>query len=276
MAAGTGVMTRVEGRDAAVLGGGLLAVALTAALLRSLPQVAPTTVGLALLLVVLITATFARLSIAIVVAIVATLGLNYFFFPPIGTLTIADPQNWVAVVAFLVTAVIASHLSATAQSRTREAIARRNEVTRLFDLSRDVLLTTETTGVLDALARHIARRFELGSVAIYLPSDGRWRVHQGGETAIVVDERQLDTTLAMARGTLEYDARQRAYGGHASGVDAAGRPVRLIPLRHGTRAIGVLLVGGETLELGTLDAIAGVAAIAIERAQFLVEREAAI
>ena len=91
MAAGTGVMTRVEGRDAAVLGGGLLAVALTAALLRSLPQVAPTTVGLALLLVVLITATFARLSIAIVVAIVATLGLNYFFFPPIGTLTIGWP-----------------------------------------------------------------------------------------------------------------------------------------------------------------------------------------
>jgi two-component system sensor histidine kinase KdpD len=253
----------------------MLAVALTAALLRSLPGVVPTTVGLALLLVVLVTATFARLSIAIVVAIVATAAFNFFFFPPIGTLTIADPQNWVAVVAFLVTAVIASHLSATAQARTREAVTRRNEVTRLFDLSRDVLLTTETTGALDVLARHIARRFELGSVAIYLPSDGAWHVHQGGATAITVDERQLDTTLATARGTLEFDARQRAYGGHASGVDEAGGPVRLIPLRHGTRAIGILAVGGDALELGTLDAIAGVAAIAIERAQFLGEREAA-
>jgi two-component system sensor histidine kinase KdpD len=268
-------MPGVPTRDAAVVCGGLLAVALTAALLRSLPGVAPTTVALALLLVVLATATLARLWIAIVVAIVATAGFNFFFFPPVGTFAIADPQNWVAVVTFLVTAVIASHLSATAQARTREAIARRNEVTRLFDLSRDVLLTTETSGALDVLARYISRRFELARIAIYLPSHGEWHVYQGGATAIAVDERQLDTTLATARGTLEYDARQRAYGGHAAGIDSAGEPVRLVPLRHGTRAIGVLAVGGDALELGTLDAIAGVAAIAIERAQFLVEREAA-
>ena len=58
-------------------------------------------------------------------------------------------------------AVIASNLSAAAQDRARDAIARRNEVTRLFDLTRDVLLTTETAGAIDVLARHVARRFEL-------------------------------------------------------------------------------------------------------------------
>jgi two-component system sensor histidine kinase KdpD len=275
MAADTAVIFRASARDAAVLCGGLVAIALTAMLLRLLPHVAPATVGLALLLVVLATATFARLWIAIVVAIVATAGFNFFFFPPIGTLAIADPQNWVAVVAFLVTAIIASHLSATAQARTREAIARRNEVTRLFDLSRDVLLTTETTGALDVLARYIALRFELARVAIYLPSDSGWHVHQGGETPIAVDDRQLEPTLATARGTVEHDAGERVYGGHASVIDAAGSPVRLVPLRHGTHAIGVVAVDEDVLELGTLDAIAGVAAIAIERAQFLAEREAA-
>jgi two-component system sensor histidine kinase KdpD len=48
---------------------------------------------------------------------------------PIGTFTIADPQNWIALFAFLVVAVIAGNLSAAAQARTREAVARRNEVT---------------------------------------------------------------------------------------------------------------------------------------------------
>ena len=93
----------------------------------------------------------------------AMLTLNFFFLPPVGTFTIADPQNWIALFAFLVVAVIASNLSAAAQERAREAIARRNEVTRLFDLTRDVLLTTETAGAIDALARHVARRFELAA-----------------------------------------------------------------------------------------------------------------
>jgi hypothetical protein len=53
-------------------------------------------------------------------------------------------------------AVIASNLSAAAQDRAREAVARRHEVTRLFDLTRDVLLTTETAGAIDILARHVA------------------------------------------------------------------------------------------------------------------------
>ena len=102
-----------------------------------------------------------RLRVATVVSIAAMLTLNFFFLPPVGTFTIADPQNWIALFAFLVVSVIASNLSAAAQDRAREAIARRHEVTRLFDLTRDVLLTTETTGAIDALARHVARRCEL-------------------------------------------------------------------------------------------------------------------
>ncbi|HEY3157834.1 MAG TPA: DUF4118 domain-containing protein [Vicinamibacterales bacterium] len=238
-------------------------------------QISPTTGALTLLLVVLWVATFGRLWVATIVAVVATLCLNFFFIPPIGTFTIADPENWVALFVFLVVAVIGSQLSARAQERTREAVARRNEVTRLFDLSRDVILTTETAGALDALARRIARRFEFGRVAICLPADRGWRVYQGGDEPVVVDEQQLDTTLAQARGALEFDARQRAYGGHATGRDAAGRPVSLVPLRHGIKTIGVLAIGDSTLEVGTLDAVAGVAAIAIERAQFLADREAA-
>lgn len=118
--------TRLRGRDVAGLSAGLIATAATIAILRVVPRVSPTTDGLALLLVVLGTATLGRLWVATVVAVVATLGFNFYFFPPIGTFTIADPQNWVALIAFLVAAVIASNLSAVAAVSTapRASIAR--------------------------------------------------------------------------------------------------------------------------------------------------------
>lgn len=256
----------------AVLIGSLLALAAAAIVLRSLPDVSATTVSLVFLLVVLATATVGRLWAAILVAGAAMLALNFFFLPPLDTFTIADPQNWIALFAFLVVAVIASNLSAAVQARASEAIASRNEVTRLFDLTRDVLLTTETAGAIDALARHVARRFELAKIAICLPTDQGWRIHQGGREDVSIDTVTLNMALARARGTVEYDARQRAYGGH---VQIGGeRGYTLVPLRHGTKAVG-LLAASSTLDIGSLDALAGVVAIAIERAQFLAERDAA-
>jgi two-component system sensor histidine kinase KdpD len=260
-------------RDVFVLLGSLVAIAAVTASLRTVRDVSPTTAALALLLVVLGTATMARIRIAIVVSVVAMLTLNFFFLPPIGTFTIADPQNWIALFAFLVVAVIASKLSAAAQDRARDAIARRNEVTRLFDLTRDVLLTTETASAIEVLARHVARRFELSRVAICLPADHGWQIYQGGAEEVSLDVNVLNTALAKARGTLEFDAYQRAYGGHVRAGE--NNEVSIVPLRHGTKAIGLLAAASPTLDIGALDAVAGVVAIAIERAQFLAERDAA-
>lgn len=256
-----------------VFGSSVGAIGAVTVALKALPNVSPTTAALALLLSVLAAATLARLRTAIAVSLLAMLALNFFFLPPFGTLTIADPQNWIALFAFLVVAVIASNLSAAAQDRTREAIARRNEVTQLFDLTRDVLLTTETAGAIEILARQVARRFELARVAVCLPGDHGWQISQGGAEELVLDVNTLDTALARARGTLEFDARQRAYGGHFRVGER--NDVVVVPLRHGTKAVGLLAVASSTLDIGTLDAVAGVVAIAVERAQFLVERDAA-
>src|SRR5258705_7590252 len=165
-------------------------------------QISQTTAALAFLLVVVCVAALGRLWIAIAVAVASTFALNFFFLPSVGAFTIAERENWVALFAFVVVAVMASKLSTAAQDRAREAVARRNEVTRLFDLSRDVLLTTETTGALDALARHIARRFELPRVAMYLPADHGWDVHQGGDQPVTVPRARLNRTLATPCGTL--------------------------------------------------------------------------
>lgn len=260
-------------RELLVLLSSLAAVASVTVALRAVPDVSPTTAALALLLVVLGAATLARLRTAIAVSLIAMLTLNFFFLPPVGTFTIVDPQNWIALFAFLVVAVIASNLSAAAQDRARDAIARRNEVTRLFDLTRDVLLTTQTAGAIEILARHVARRFELARIAICLPVDHGWRIHQGGNEEMVLDVAMLNTAFARARGTLEFDARQRAYGGHVRVGEQ--NDVLIVPLRHGTKAVGLLAAATSTLDVGTLDAVAGVVAIAIERTQFLAERDAA-
>ena len=267
------MMRQLPTRDVTVLVASVVAIAAITAALRALPQLSATTVALALLLVVLGAATVARLRIAIVVSIAAMLTLNFFFLPPVGTFTIADPQNWIALFAFLIVAVIASNLSAAAQDRARDAIARRNEVTRLFDLTRDVLLTTDTASAIDALARHVARRFEIRTVAICLPTDDGWDIHQGGIDEVGIDAHTLNAAIAKARGSVDAHARQHAAGGH----ERAGvrNEVSIVALRHGTKAVGLLAAAPPTLDIGTLDAVAGVVAIAIERAQFLAERDAA-
>ena len=48
-----------------------------------------------------------------VASVLGMLCFNFFFLPPLYTLTIADPQNWVALSAFFITASIAGHLSVT-------------------------------------------------------------------------------------------------------------------------------------------------------------------
>ena len=95
---------------------GCITISLITALFRVWPQLSnATTVALCFLVVVLSVAATARLWIAVATSIIAMLALNFFFLPPIGTLTISDPQNWIALFAFLAVSLVASNLSAVAR-----------------------------------------------------------------------------------------------------------------------------------------------------------------
>ena len=229
-------------------------------------------VSITYLLVVLLVAATSRLRVAVATSVAAMLSLNFFFLPPVGTFTIVDPYNWVALFAFLVVSLVASNLSAVARDRTVEAVGRRNELARLFDLSRDVLMMTESREALSVLARTIARRFDLEFVAVAFPRDEDWDIHAAGARTIHVDKRQLSNAYAAAQTTLEFDAYARTYAGHRT-TTVDGHVLRLVPLRVGTKPIGVLATAGRPVEPGTLDTLAGVVAIAIERAEFLEERK---
>ncbi|RPH57123.1 MAG: DUF4118 domain-containing protein [Acidobacteria bacterium] len=232
------------------------------------------TVSTTYLMVVLLVAATSRLRVAIATSIAAMLCLNFFFFPPVGTFTIADPQNWVALFAFLAVSLVASNLSAVARARTQEAVGRRDELARLFDLSRDVLMMTDSREALSVLARLIARRFDLEFVAIAVPREDDWDVYEAGAQTIALDRRQLSNAFAAAQTTLEFDAYARTYAGHRN-MTVDGHLIRLVPLRVGTKPIGVLAAAGRPVEAGTLDTLAGVVAIEIERAHFLEDRNAA-
>src|SRR5262249_36768480 len=89
-----------------------------------------------------------------------------------------------------------------------------------------------------------------------------------------LDREQLTLAAGGPGRTLEFDARERTYSGHRT-IAADGRDVRIVPLRLGIKPIGVLAAAGRPVEPGSLDALRGRVAIAIQRVQLLEERKAA-
>jgi two-component system sensor histidine kinase KdpD len=251
--------------------GGIVVVTIGYA--RWLPVANAATVSASFLLIVLLVATTSPFWIAAVTSLAAVLSFNFFFLPPVRTLTIAEPQNWLALGTFLAVSLIASNLSTIARKRTQEAVGRRDELTRLFDLSRDVLVMTDTPDAMSVLARSIARRFDVDFAAIALPRTGTWRTFEGGAAMVHLDPKRLTSAFALAETSSSDEQTER--GGPLDPSQTSPGDVRMIPIRTGTTAIGLLAIAGRPIERGTLNALAGLVAIAIERAQFLEERTAA-
>ena len=118
--------TRYVGAALAIAGGTLLLAPIRA-------QINATTVALALLLVVVFVAIFWGSKPALLASMLGMLSFNFFFLPPYHTFTIADPQNWVALAAFFITALAVGQLSARARQRAEEAEAGRIEIRRLYE-----------------------------------------------------------------------------------------------------------------------------------------------
>jgi len=111
----------------------VIVIAAATAVLRSFGgHINPTTVALAFLLIVVFVATAWGPKPAIVASLLGVACLNFFFLPPLHTFTVADPENWVALFAFLITAITVGQLSAHARRRAEEANAARSETEALY------------------------------------------------------------------------------------------------------------------------------------------------
>lgn len=206
-----------------------------------------TTMALAFLLGVLGISASWGLREAVFMSVIATLAFNYYFLPPIGTFTIADPQNWIALFAFLVTAVTASQLSARARRGARAAIERRQELERLYAFSQLLLSSDNPAELLNLIPRYIVDSFGIRSAAISLAS--RSDMYRSGPNIDGLESSDLQ--LICRRGEPRFDAAQQ---------------LAFMPLRMGMRVVGCVGVSGSVLSRQTLEAIGSLVAISIERA----------
>src|SRR5437870_10470352 len=111
----------------------LASIAAVTALLRLLGEhINTTTVALVFLLIILFVATAWASRPAVIASLVGIVCFNFFFLPPFRTFAIRDPHNWIAFVAFMITAITVGQLSGRVKRRAEEAEAAKREVERLY------------------------------------------------------------------------------------------------------------------------------------------------
>src|SRR2546430_15960646 len=103
------------------------------------------------------------MAVSVFMSVLAMLSFNYFFLPAVGTFTVADPQNWVALFAFLVTSITGSRLSSRIRKEADEAHQRRREVERLYGFSRHLLGEGNVIQLMNAIPDYIVESFEAGA-----------------------------------------------------------------------------------------------------------------
>lgn len=213
---------------------------------RHLTAINPTTVALTLLVAVLIVSAGWGLRYAVFLAIFATLVLNYYFLPPVGTFRIAETQNWVALLAFLAAAVIASQLAERARNEAVHATQRRTEIERLYAFSQRLLTTENVPELLNSIPRYLVDSFGVTAAALFVV--GRGDVYRSSSGTRELDGEQLRAITARGEPTMD-----REHG------------LSFTPLRLGVRSVGAIGLFGGLLSRETLEALGTLIAIAIER-----------
>jgi two-component system sensor histidine kinase KdpD len=231
---------------------GLLAVLIVAGITLSyreaLPHVNQTTVALSFLLAILAVSAVWGMTVSVVMSVAAMLAFNYYFLPPIGTFTIADPQNWVALFAFLVSSITGSRLSSRIRHEADIANRRRHEIEHLYAFSQKLLGEGNVIQLMNAIPNHIVDAFECGAASLFLAD--KQKFYRSGFGTLQLEEEQL--RLAYEREEPYLDAAHGfCYG----------------PVRIGMKSIGSFGISGAPLSRQTLEAVGTLLGIAIERAR---------
>ena len=120
-------------------------------------------------------------------SVLSALSFNYFFLPPTGRLTISDSRNWIALLAFLVVALVTSTMAEVARARAAEAEERRREADLGAELARTLLGAPQLSESLAMVSRRLAELLDARSVSVELG-------------AVVPDDRRIAIPLADEHG----------------------------------------------------------------------------
>ena len=136
-------------------------------------------------------------------AFAAFLAFNYFFLPPYLTFAIADPLDWLVLVTFLITSLVAAQLLYRARSRAEEAVARAAEVDRLATLGAETLNLARPEDALRAILDVI--RTTLGVVScdvlVHGTGAGFVSITRSPADALVEDQEVDADTVASSEAT---------------------------------------------------------------------------
>jgi two-component system sensor histidine kinase KdpD len=212
------------------------------------------TIGLLYLLIVVAVASLFGFWQASLISLLAVACLDYFFLPPIFHFDVADPQDWVALATFEVTALAISRLHGREQRVAREAASHRAEMEQLYELSRSSLLLDLRQPQGPQLAVLIHRIFNARAVALY-------------DTNLSRQDRMGDWDAG------EEDLAKECYL-RGTSLDDSGTQTWQRVLRAGPGPVGALVVRGKLNPL-VVDALASLAAIAIDRYQWFEKEERA-
>jgi two-component system, OmpR family, sensor histidine kinase KdpD len=211
-------------------------------------QANSTTIAMTFLLATLGVATWWGLLEAIVASLAGMLCFNFFFLPPLFTFYLSDTQNWVALCAFLVTAVVASQLSTSARQRASEATRRREEMERLYELSRALMLVDKRSATASQISQRIAQVFGFAAVAV-LDREAD-QIYRTGEIDLPISDTKLRDSAVQATAFHDPEAN-----------------LSVMPLSLGREPVGSLAIYGASTSDTALHAIGNLAAIVMERAR---------
>jgi len=218
-------------------------------------------VSLVFLMAVLASAVAWGLWPALFACLLSVLAFNFFFLPPIYTLTISDPENVVALFFFALVAIIVSKLTAATRTQIVSARARAKATAELYAFSRKLAAIGTLDDLLWATAFQVSSMLKVATVLL-LPD-----TESGGlslASAYPPDDTLVEADLAAARWCWEHNHPT----GRGSDTLPGGKWL-FLPLRTGSGTAGVIGIERETLltpdEHRLIDALADQVAVAIER-----------
>jgi two-component system sensor histidine kinase KdpD len=204
------------------------------------------------LLLVVVTALRGSFVLATATSLAGFVCLNYLFVPPLYRFTVADPRNWVSLLAFEAAALLVSSMSSRAREHADEAQEQRSRSVKLYELSRAILLIDGSRSVVDQLKALVKEIVGVESVDVWLLYDDA----MGG---------------APPKPGSDVFSAANAYGSGVDQDDPAGRFAKRM-LRLGTKVTGAITLQGWMVDGLIADGVASLAAVALERAR-AVQRE---
>ncbi len=153
-------------------GGSALLVGLTLGGLKLFPRMTDASIALLLLLSVFLSAWLWESGPGVLAAVLATLGLNFFVFPPLHTFVIEDEQNVAALIVFLISGLLIGRLSAVGRERLRLVEAERADLANLTQLSQAFFSDTLRDALPDVAAERLRGALQAQRVSIQLAGPG--------------------------------------------------------------------------------------------------------